>query len=161
VNDAAERRDRPRWPGEPADRPLGNERNPFGDRDMIRVLIVDDHEFFRTTVANILGDAEGIVFVGECADGAEVPDKVGATFPDVVLMDVTMPIVQGPDATRALSISHPEVRVLMLSASVDPRAVGESARAGAAGFLFKDGDAAVLIDAVRTVAAGGSAWPKR
>jgi DNA-binding NarL/FixJ family response regulator len=49
----------------------------------------------------------------------------------------------------------------MLSASVDPRAVGESARAGAAGFLFKDGDAAVLIDAVRTVAAGGSAWPKR
>jgi two-component system response regulator DegU len=127
---------------------------------MIRVLIVDDHEFFRTTVANILGDAEGIV-VGECTDGAEVPNKVDATLLDVVLMDVTMPIVQGPDATRALLISHPEVRVLMLSASVDPRAVDESARAGAAGFLFKDGDTAALIDAVRTVAAGATAWPKR
>ena len=96
---------------------------------------------------------------GNALTAREVPDKVDATLPDVVLMDVTMPIVQGPDATRALLISHPEARVLMLSASVDPRAVGESARAGAAGFLFKDGDAAVLIDAVRTVAAGGTAWP--
>ena len=127
---------------------------------MIRVLIVDDHEFFRKIVASILGDADGIVVVGECADGAEVPNKVDATLPDVVLMDVTMPIVQGPDATRALLIDHPEVRVLMLSASLDPRAVGESAQAGAAGFLFKDGDAAVLVGAVRTVAAGGTAWPK-
>ncbi len=124
------------------------------------MLIVDDHEFFRKIVASILGDADGIVVVGECADGAEVPNKVDATLPDVVLMDVTMPIVQGPDATRALLIDHPEVRVLMLSASLDPRAVGESAQAGAAGFLFKDGDAAVLVGAVRTVAAGGTAWPK-
>lgn len=159
MNEPGDARAGPRWPAERADRPLGNERDPFGDRDMIRVLIVDDHEFFRTTVASVLGDAAGIVVVGECADGAEVPGKVDATLPDVVLMDVTMPVVQGPDATRALLIGHPEVRVLMLSASVDPRAVGESAEAGAVGFLFKGGDAAALVDAVRTVAAGGTAWP--
>jgi CheY-like chemotaxis protein len=101
-----------------ADRPLANERNPFGDREHDPCVIVDDHKFLRTTVASILGDAEGIVVVGECADGTEVPDKVDATSPDVVLMDVTMPIVQGPDATRALLLDHPEVRVLMLPASV-------------------------------------------
>jgi DNA-binding NarL/FixJ family response regulator len=137
-----------------------NRQNPFGGGDMIRVLIVDDHEFFRGIVASILGEADGIVVVGECADGAEVLDKADATVPDVVLMDVTMPIVQGPDATRALLTSHPEIRVLMLSASLDARAVGESAQAGAAGFVFKDGNAAVLIGAIRTVAAGGTAWPE-
>jgi len=150
---------RPTWAADFDDRPRFNRQNPFGVGEMIRVLIVDDHEFFRRSLASILGEADGIVVVGECADGAEVLDKADATLPDVVLMDVTMPIVQGPDATRALSNSHPEVRVLMLSASVDPRGVGESARAGAVGLLFKDCDAAALVDAVRTVTAGVTAWP--
>jgi len=151
---------RPTWAADFDHRPRFNRQNPFGGGEMIRVLLVDDHEFFRMSVASILGEAEGIVVVGECADGAEVLDKADATLPDVVLMDVTMPIVQGPDATQVLLASHPGVRVLMLSATLDARAVAESAQAGAAGFLFKDGDAAALIGAIRTVAAGGTAWPE-
>ena len=151
---------RPTWAADFDHRPRFNRQNPFGGGEMIRVLLVDDHEFFRMSVASILGEAEGIIVVGECADGAEVLDKADATLPDVVLMDVTMPIVQGPDATQVLLASHPGVRVLMLSATLDARAVAESAQAGAAGFLFKDGDAAALIGAIRNVAAGGTAWPE-
>ena len=126
---------------------------------MIRVLIVDDHEFVRAGLSDLLGDADGIVVVGECADGAEVPDVAPRVQPDVVLMDVQMPRVSGPDATRTLLTRQPTVRVLMVSASTSSRVLAESAAAGASGYLLKGGDARALIDAVRVVADGGTAWP--
>jgi DNA-binding NarL/FixJ family response regulator len=126
---------------------------------MIRVLIVDDHEFVRTGLSDLLGDTDGIVVVGECADGAEVPDVAPRVRPDVVLMDVQMPRVNGPDATSALLARQPTVKVLMVSASTSPRVLAESAAAGASGYLLKGGKADVLIEAVRAVAAGGTAWP--
>jgi DNA-binding NarL/FixJ family response regulator len=126
---------------------------------VIRVLIVDDHEFVRTGLSDLLGDADGIVVVGECADGAEVPDVAPRVQPDVVLMDVQMPQVSGPDATRTLLTRQPTVRVLMVSASTSSRVVAESAAAGASGYLLKGGDARALVHAVRAVADGGTAWP--
>ena len=125
---------------------------------MIRVLIVDDHDFVRAGLCDLLGDADGIVVVGECADGAEVPDVAPRVQPDVVLMDVQMPRVNGPDATRTLLTRQPTVRVLMVSASTSSRALAESVTAGASGYLLKGGEPEELIHAVRTVADGGTAW---
>ena len=127
---------------------------------VIRVLIVDDHEFVRTGLSDLLDDAQGIVVVGECSDGAEVPDVAPRVQPDVVLMDVQMPRVSGPDATRTLLTRQPTVRVLMVSASTSSRVLAESVAAGASGYLLKGGDADALVDAVRVVADGGTAWPE-
>ena len=126
---------------------------------MTRVLIVDDHAFVRTGLTALLNAADGIVVVGECADGAEVPCVAPQVRPDVVLMDVEMPRVCGPDATRTLLIGQSRVRVLMVSASMTPRTLSDAAAAGASGYLLKGGDPKALVTAVRTIAAGGTAWP--
>ncbi len=94
-----------------------------GREDMIRVLIVDDHDFVRAMVAGVLNRADGILVVGHCADGADAPAIATALNPDVVLMDIRMPNSPGTVATRELLAKHP------------------------------------TISAVRTVAAGGTAWP--
>ncbi len=126
---------------------------------MTRVLIVDDHAFVRTGLIALLNAADGIAVVGECADGAEVPAIATRVRPDVVLMDVQMPLICGPDATRTLLTRQPTVRVLMVSASMTPRTLGDATAAGASGYLLKGGDPQTLITAVRAVAAGGTAWP--
>ena len=126
---------------------------------MTRVLIVDDHALVRTGLTALLDGADGIVVVGECADGAEVPDVASCVQPDVVLMDVQMPRICGPDATRALLTAQPTVRVLMVSASMPSRTVRDAADAGASGYLLKGGDGGALVEAIRVVAAGGTAWP--
>ena len=126
---------------------------------MISVLVVDDHSFIRAQVTGVLHGADGIEVVGECADGAEVVHMAALVRPDVVLMDVRMPVVSGPTATRDLLASRPASRVVMLTGSVSASVVAQSAEAGAVGFLVKGDDPSRLIDAVRTVAAGGTAWP--
>lgn len=126
---------------------------------MIKVLIVDDHRFVRVGLAAILGSAGDLVVVGECEDGADVPDAIADVQPDVVLMDVQMPRTNGPEATRILLAQQPSVRVLMLTGAADPAVVKDSAAAGAVGFLVKGGAPQDLIAAVRTVAAGGTVWP--
>ncbi len=125
---------------------------------MTRVLLVDDHAFVRAQIAEILTATPDLEVVGECADGADVLPALADAAPDVVLMDVRMPIKSGIEATRDLMAVAPDVRVLMLTGSPTPAAVLESAAAGAVGLLLKGGDADLLIDAVRTVAAGGTAW---
>jgi DNA-binding NarL/FixJ family response regulator len=126
---------------------------------LIRVLIVDDHALVRAGLTAVLGTADGILVVGVCADGADVPDVAPRVRPDVVLMDLKMPGICGAAATRALLTRHPPVRVLMFSASTSPRAVAEAARAGAAGYLVKGRATSELVSAVRTVAGGGATWP--
>jgi DNA-binding NarL/FixJ family response regulator len=125
----------------------------------IRVLIVDDNNFVRMTVAALLAQAEGITVVGECSDGAEVVNAAASLLPDVVLMDVQMAVMSGIDATRALKQQQSPARVLILSAHMNATAVAEAARAGAVGYLRKGGDAQTLVAAIRVVGAGGTAWP--
>src|SRR6478752_138081 len=125
---------------------------------MTRVLLVDDHAFVRAQIGEILTATPDLEVAGECSDGADVLSALADAAPDVVLMDVRMPIKSGIEATRDLMAVAPHVRVLMLTGSPTPGAVLESAEAGAVGLLLKGGDADLLIDAVRTVAAGGTAW---
>ena len=126
---------------------------------MIGVLVVDDHSFVRAQVIGVLNRAEGIEVVGECADGSEVVEMAGLLRPDVVLMDVRMPVISGTRATRDLLATRPASRVVMLTGSATSRVVEESQRAGAVGFLLKGESASQLVDAVRTAAAGGTVWP--
>jgi len=129
------------------------------DGGMTRVLVVDDHLFFRQTLADLLDAADDLEVVGVCGDGSEVVDAVAALQPDVVLMDVRMKQVSGLEATALLREAGADVRVLIVSSDVTPSTVGTARGNGASGFLFKGSRPDQVVGAVRTVAAGGSVWP--
>ncbi len=123
----------------------------------VRVLVVDDQQLVRAGLRGILRERYGFDIVGECADGAEVPAAVAAHRPDVVVMDVRMPGVDGVDATRTLRADPAAPPVLVLTTFDDDEVLAAALRAGASGFLLKGVEADDLQRAVRTVAAGG-AW---
>jgi len=120
----------------------------------IDVLIVDDQELVRMGMAMLLDSAPGIRVVGEAGDGATAVRRVRELRPDVVLMDVRMPGVDGLAATRTITDAFPDVRVIVLTTfDLDEYAFG-GLNAGASGFLLKDVPADELVRAVRTVASG-------
>ena len=121
----------------------------------IRLLLADDQELVRTGFRLILNAEPDMVVAGEAADGAQAVDESARLRPDVVLMDVRMPGVDGIEATRRLGRIAPEPpRVIMLTTFDLDQYVYEALRAGASGFLLKDAPAAQLVDAIRVVAAG-------
>jgi DNA-binding NarL/FixJ family response regulator len=126
--------------------------------ESIRLLVVDDHSFLRAALVDLFAGTDDIVVVGECADGAEVLPAVQVTHPDVVLMDVDMPRVDGVEATRALLEIQPDARVLMLTGTISAACIRQVHLLGAKGYLLKGDDAAELTERVREVAAGGTAW---
>jgi len=118
--------------------------------DKIRVLIVDDHPRVRATLAELLSDEGDLTVVGECADGSEVLQAAERLHPDVVLMDLSMPVVDGDEATRILHAAHPDLPVVMLTAhgaAASPRATA----AGADALISKDGDTEALLACLRSV----------
>jgi DNA-binding NarL/FixJ family response regulator len=121
---------------------------------MIRVLLADDQELVRSGFRLILELAEGIEVVGEAADGGEAVRLAKELQPDVVLMDVRMPDVDGIEATRRLRQAGLEARVLVLTTFDLDEYVYAAVRAGASGFLLKDAPREQLVTAVRTVARG-------
>ena len=123
----------------------------------VRVLLVDDQELIRTGLRGILRPRFGFEVVGELADGAGVVEAVAETRPDVVLMDVRMPGVDGVTATRRLREQPGAPPVLVLTTFEDEEVLAGALRAGAAGFLLKGVPAEDLQRAVREVA-GGGAW---
>jgi DNA-binding NarL/FixJ family response regulator len=127
--------------------------------DPIRVLVVDDQELVRSGFCVILDTAEGITVVGEAANGEAALAAAGACHPDVVLMDIRMPGMDGLEATRLLTRGSPEretLKVVMLTTFDLDEYVYEALRAGASGFLLKDSPRADLIAAVRAAAAGNA-----
>ena len=124
---------------------------------MIRVLLVDDQELVRTGLRGILRAQFGFDIVGECADGSEVIAAVDSLAPDVVLMDVRMPVVNGVQATRELRRLDGSPPVLALTTFDDDEVLAGALRAGASGFVLKGVTAEDSMRAVRVVAEGG-AW---
>jgi DNA-binding NarL/FixJ family response regulator len=124
---------------------------------VIRVLLVDDQELVRAGLRGILRHRFGFDIVGECADGSGVLAAVESSRPDVVLMDVRMPLVDGVTATRRLNAGGGGPPVLALTTFDDDEALAGMLRAGAAGFVLKGASAEDLQRAVRVVAEGG-AW---
>jgi len=121
---------------------------------MIRVLIADDQELVRTGFRVILDAEPDLEVVGEAGDGRETVELVPEKCPDVVLMDIRMPNLDGIEATRRLTALPHSPRVLMLTTFDLDEYVYEALRAGASGFLLKDAGADELLHAVRVVAAG-------
>jgi DNA-binding NarL/FixJ family response regulator len=124
--------------------------------DVIRVLIADDQQLVRAGFRVILESEDGIVVVGEAGDGLEALEQVRATRPDVVLMDIRMPHLDGLAATERLMALPDPPRVVVLTTFDQNEYVVRALRAGAYGFLLKDATATRLVAAVR-VAAGGDA----
>ena len=124
---------------------------------MIRVLLVDDQELVRTGLRGILRPEFGFDIVGECADGSEVVGAVESLGPDVVLMDVRMPVIDGVQATRELRRRDGSPPVLALTTFDDDEVLAGVLRAGASGFTLKGVPAEDLQRAVRVFADGG-AW---
>jgi DNA-binding NarL/FixJ family response regulator len=124
---------------------------------MIRVLLVDDQDLVRSGLRGILRPQFDFDVVGECTDGTEVPRAVIELGPDIVLMDVRMPRLDGVAATRQLLADHPATPVLALTTFDDDEALAGMLRAGATGFVLKGVAAEELHRAVRVVA-GGGAW---
>ena len=121
---------------------------------MIRVLLVDDDALVRAGLTMMLAGADGLEIVGEAADGAEVPAAVAALRPDVVLMDIRMPRVDGLAATAALRALPDAPEVIVLTTFDADDHVLRALRAGASGFLLKDTPPADIVQAVRLVAGG-------
>ena len=127
---------------------------------MIRVLVVDDHEFFRSCVVSLINASTDLEVVGECADGGEVAAAVAAVEPDIVLMDVRMGTMSGIDATRVLGGQNTTTRVLMLTSDTSEGARAAARASGAAGYLIKGNNSDLILHAIRQVAEGSGAWPE-
>jgi DNA-binding NarL/FixJ family response regulator len=127
----------------------------------LRILLVDDHTILREGLRSLLEKVPSMTVVGEAGDGAEAIRLAGELLPDVVIMDLTMPIMNGIDATRILASRYPAIRILALSMESDRFFVVEVLKAGAAGYLLKDTAFAELADAVQTVARGETYLPRK
>jgi len=122
--------------------------------ERIRVLLVDDQALMRMGFGMVLGAEDDLEVVGEAGDGAAALTQVRALHPDVVLMDVRMPGMNGIEATKHIAAEHPDVRVLVLTTFDLDEYAFAALRAGASGFLLKDSEPAALVAAIRTVASG-------
>ncbi|MDR6998814.1 response regulator transcription factor [Neobacillus niacini] len=121
-----------------------------------KIAIIDDHQLFREGVKRILEFEKSFEVVAEGDDGSEAVRIVKEFNPDVVIMDINMPQMNGIEATRELVEKYPETKIIILSIHDDENYVTHALQTGAQGYLLKEMDADALIDAVRVVAEGGS-----
>ena len=130
-------------------------RGPYNPA-VTRVLLVDDHELVRQGVAAMLNKADGIEVVGEARTGREAIEATRRDLPDVVLMDVRMPDMDGLEATKRIKEERPRTAVIVVTMHDNPAYLRDAVRAGAAGYLLKDVSKEELVDAIRQVSTGGA-----
>jgi DNA-binding NarL/FixJ family response regulator len=117
---------------------------------MIRILVVDDHQLFREGLAALLNAAPQITVIGEAGTGIEATAKAEVLAPDIILMDIQMPDMNGIEATRRILVNHPDTHVIMLTMLEDDDSLFAAMRAGARGYILKGAD---KLEVLRTVAA--------
>ncbi len=126
--------------------------------DSPKVLLVDDHTMLREGLRRTLG-AQGFDIVGEASDGREAIEAVATLRPDVVLMDVTMPVLGGIDATKRIRGAHPDVQVVMLTMHADAQLAKDALAAGAVGYLVKDCATNDIVEAIGRAMRGETTFP--
>ncbi len=124
----------------------------------LRIVVADDHPVYRDGLALLLGSVPGLEVVGTAADGAAAVEVVREQLPDVVVMDVQMPVLDGIEATRRIAAEAPSVGVVVLTMSEDDGTVFAAVRAGARGYLLKGADQEEVVRAITTVASGGAVF---
>jgi DNA-binding NarL/FixJ family response regulator len=127
-----------------------------GERRKIRVLVVDDHVVVRSGLEQLLATTDDIELAGTASNGNEAIDAVERLHPDVVLMDLSMPELDGVEATRRISVEHPSSRVLVLTSFSDQTRILDALSAGADGYLLKHAEPDDIAEAIRAVHGGGS-----
>jgi DNA-binding NarL/FixJ family response regulator len=123
---------------------------------VIRVLVVDDHPVVRRGVTELLASVTDVEVVGATGDGADGVVLAETLDPDVVLMDIEMPVVDGVEATRRIGSAAPRSAVVILTTFADRARITRALDAGAAGYLLKDAEPSELIDGIRAAAAGST-----
>jgi DNA-binding NarL/FixJ family response regulator len=126
------------------------------EADAVTVLIADDHDLFAASLEALLGTDEEIDVVGRASNGEEAMRLASETKPDVVLMDISMPVVGGFDAARQIRDELPETSVLFLTGSNSPTDVAEARASGGVGYVTKDKIASDLLEAIRALNARAS-----
>ena len=129
---------------------------PTGSRAKIRVLLADDHTILRAGLKMMLNAQPDIEVVGEASDGTPGGGRGAAPAPDVILMDITMPEINGIEATRQVKRLLPETRVLVLTMHENEEYLFQVLRAGASGYILKEAADTELIPAIRVVSPAGS-----
>lgn len=124
------------------------------NEQIIRILVVDDHVIFREGLAALLNAAPNITVIGEAGTGADAVASAAALAPDIILMDIQMPDMNGIDATRRILAAHPEMRVIMLTMLEDDDSLFAAMRAGARGYILKGADKAEVLRTVAAAAEG-------
>lgn len=124
------------------------------NRERIRILLADDHAVLREGIRSLLEDQPDMSVVGEAQDGREVVHLAGELKPDVVLMDIAMPLLNGLEATRQIKRDHPHVAVLVLTMHDNEEYVRQALSAGASGYVLKQAAASELVAAIRAVHRG-------
>jgi DNA-binding NarL/FixJ family response regulator len=124
----------------------------------MRIMIADDHPIFRSGVRNLLHTTEDLKVVGEAASGDEVLGLVAQCQPDLILMDIRMPGLNGIEATRLVKDKYPHIHVLILTMFRDDQSVFTAMRVGAKGYVLKDADEIELLQSVRMVGNGGAVF---
>ncbi|MFC5448798.1 response regulator transcription factor [Paenibacillus aestuarii] len=128
--------------------------NTASPKRNVRIVIADDHQLFREGVKRIINMEDDMEVIGECGDGIQVIELCNQITPDIVLMDINMPLENGVVATERLKLIFPDIKVIILSIHDDESYVFETLRKGASGYLLKDMEAESLINAIRSVVAG-------
>jgi len=123
--------------------------------DTIHILIADDQAITRSGLRTLLESVPDLEIVGEATNGAEVIELAASLQPDVILMDLRMPEINGIEATRRIHRASPHIGILVVTIFADDTSVFPAIRAGARGYLLKDTDQAELVQAITTVARGG------
>ncbi|RPI82699.1 MAG: DNA-binding response regulator [Chloroflexi bacterium] len=119
--------------------------------DMIRVLVVDDHPVVRKGIAALLGEFEDIEIVGEAGDGREAVSLFSKLSPDIILMDLVMPNMDGIEAIRVITNEYPKARILVLTSFINNDYLFPAIKAGALGYLLKEADPKDLVQAIRQI----------
>ena len=127
----------------------------------IRILLADDHTIVLQGLSRFLQTQDGLEVVGQAKDGQSTVDLARELTPDVVVMDISMPGLNGIEASRLIHQESPNIRIIGLSMHSSRRFVKEMREAGASGYLLKDCDFDELIEAIRTVAGGGAYFDPR
>lgn len=120
----------------------------------IKIVLADDHRITRDGLRLMLDQQPGFQVVGETGDGREAVELAAELMPDVIVMDLTMPSLNGVEATRQVKAHNPDVKVIVLSMHVERQFVSEALSAGASGYLLKDSPSEELIKAIQTVIKG-------
>jgi len=124
----------------------------------MNIVVADDHPLFRSGVRNLLCTTEDLRIVGEASTGEEAIELASRLKPDLILMDIRMPGLNGIEATRLIKEKHPDIQIVILTMFKDDQSVFTAMRVGARGYILKDADEAELLQSIRMVGSGGAVF---